>query len=228
MSIEVTGNNRPGKPALAVVATAALLALTLAGAAWLTKERTRPIFLGAVGGVARVPGLQIAWPEGWRPVPLPSRRGPIVAAVSDQNADGGAEQILALLRIQASDGPVRPDQAARLLWEAVARHMRFAAAIPEARSRTTMAGQPAFQIRYAVVHQGKPRWVVIRANSESTGRVLGLMLLSPQQITPADERLIDAVGESMQFGQTEAAPDESRFEGPEADEDEPVRHPQPI
>jgi hypothetical protein len=117
MSIEVTGNFRPGKPTLAIVVSAVLLVLTLAGAAALSYVRNRPVELTSPQNVPAVPGLKVAWPKNWPSVQPPTRTGPIVAGVRQGTGRGSPDNALFLLAERVSDSYVPPQFAAPLLLQ---------------------------------------------------------------------------------------------------------------
>lgn len=202
MSIEVSGISRPARPALAVVVTAILLALTISGAAWLTFTRNQPIALGQVHRVEGIGGVLIAWPEGWVAQRLSVRSGAPLIAVAEKQ-DQAAQRILILAARQVADEAVAPEQAATALLDSAARQLNFKVPPQKmARAEGTLAGLPAVQVQLRVRYQEEVYWLEIRAVSQENGRAVGLLMLSPEQFTPTDARIMDAVSESMELTQS--------------------------
>lgn len=225
MLTEVSGNSRPGRPVLAVVVSAVLLVSTLAGAAWLTSVRNRPIALGQPHRVEGIPGVLIAWPQNWSPVRPRALAGAPLTAYTDK--PGSPDQrLLILLARRVSDETVEPPQAAEALLGWAGRQMGFEL-YPQRWmiGAGTMAGLPAFQISCPVVLKYPTRlaWLQLRAVSEPNGRAVALLLISPEQITPGDDQVMDAVGDSMQLAQS-SPPAKSKIP-PAEDEDSSPREP---
>jgi hypothetical protein len=210
MSIQVTGNARPGRPALAIAVSGVLLAGTLLGAAGLTYVRNRPVPLKPVQDVRAIPGLRMAWPDKWNPAPVPPRAGPVVAGVAQPSSSQGQDKVLYLLTERVSNSYVSPRYAAPHVLQSAARQLRIAALSEDFLvSPDKLAGQPAFQIEYQVHLQRRVYWAVLRVASEPDGSAMGLLLLSSEQMSPATKRILDQVASSMQlkrlsFDMTEA------------------------
>ena len=199
MSIEVTSNYRPARPNLAIVVSALLLALTLAGAWALTKVRNRPVSLATAQNVPSVQGLRMAWPVGWTPVRLLGEHGPIVAGFSD-GSRAGASTMLFLLAERVSDTYVSPKYATSHVLQSAARQLGFELLSPHfVSSMGEMLGRPAFQIKYAVNYRQHIYWSVLRVVSEPNGMTIGLLLLTGEQMSPASERIVEAVSSSMEL-----------------------------
>lgn len=220
MLIEVSGNSRPAKPALAVIVTALLLVLTIGGAAWLTRARNHPISLGQVHAVDGIPGVRIAWPEDWKPRRLPTRPGAPIVAVEEGEQQQRAPRVLILLAKRVADEAVAPEDAVRNLVD-VTRQLGFRPAALGPAAETTMAGLPAIEVRYPVRYQDEVWWLQMRTICEPNGRAIGLILLCPDQITPSDERVMDVVGESMKL--VDRAP--AKKPPADAEEERPVGQP---
>ncbi len=200
MSIEITGNSRPGRPVLALVVSGLLLVGTLAGAAALTYVRNHPVSLTATQNVPAVPGLRMAWPVGWLPLSLPAQPGPAVAGLVEPGGPGQPRKVLYLLSERISDMYLSPQYAAAHLLGAVGQQLGLVPATSEsASSIEEMLGEPAFQIKYAAYFQRQVFWVVLRVVSGPDGQAIGLMLLSNERTSPAVERTLDAVAETMQM-----------------------------
>lgn len=201
MLIEVSGNSRPAKPALAIVVTATLLLLTITGAAWLSRVRNHPVNLGAPHLVQGIQGVRIAWPEGWQPFRMPARTRTAMVAVAEPDQEQ-SHRILILLARRMPEAETSPDQAARSLLEVTS----MLGLRPVTRqlpvSQGAMAGLPAAQVRFPVQYQDQLFWLELRAVCESGGRAIGLVLLCPDQISPADEAVLDKVSDSLQLSQS--------------------------
>lgn len=216
MRIEVSANSRPGKPALAVILSAALLVLTLGGAWWLTAARSQPVSLQDPQPVRALPGVKIRWPDGWQTVNLTRAPGPLVTTVGDVD-DRRIRGIMGLLYRDFGE-PVHPQRVALHMLQAVQQQLGMGRAPGQiALASGTMIDLPAIQIRTPVFWQEQVWWLQIRIAVDTDGRAHGLMLLTPQQIGPAEDRLLDAVTESLQVpkrGPAEYAPDEDVPAGP--------------
>ncbi len=202
---------------MAVTVSALLLVLTLAGAAWLTAVRTRPLALGPVHNAQGIPGVRIAWPDGWspyRPAALPGVHLTAVAQISDKQI----RRLLMLATGPVSSKVIPPERAAVEMLQIAGqtlglRTFRQHWMIAEG----TMAGLPAFQIRCPVRYPNNDiGWLQVRAVCQRNGRPAGLLLLSPEQITPEDNRIMDAVADSIEFTQTPDVTRHSRSSGSDA------------
>jgi hypothetical protein len=199
MSIEVTSNYRPARPNLAIVVSGILLALTLAGAGALTYVRKHPISLATAQNVPGVQGLRMAWPEDWAPVRLLGGPGPIIAGFAS-GGRGGTSTMLFLVAERVSDTYVSPRYAASHVLQLAARQLGFVAVSDQfVSSAEEMLGRPAFQIKYAVNYRQHVFWSVLRVVGEPSGMAIGLLLLTDEQISPASERIVDAVANSMEL-----------------------------
>ncbi len=192
MSIEVTGNYRPGRPKLAILVSAGMLLLVVAGAAIITQARNRPIRLTPLRQVPQVPGLSMAWPADWEEIRLPSNEGPAVAAVRSN------QRILMLLYEPIDNRRVPPGDAAMSLLQGVARQLGIRRARDVAAARSELLGEPAIDLRYVANFGGTLLLAQLRGTA-ANGAIAGLLLLTPEQISPADERLFNEVAASMQI-----------------------------
>ncbi len=207
MSIEVTGNMRPGKPPLAVAVSGLLLVSTLIGAAALTHARNRPISLTPTRPVPAVRGLSMGWPQGWLPIDLAGRTGPAISGVV-LTTGTIPDKVLFLLSDRVSDSYVSPQYAAIHVLKSAGSQLAISpvsqdpsASVVIAASPAEMLGRPAFQLAYPVYFRRQMYWALLRVASEPNGQIIGLLLLTHERTTPSTERILDHVSESMQYEQ---------------------------
>jgi hypothetical protein len=185
--------------------SAALLVLTLAGAASLTYVRNHPVALTPPQDVPAVPGLKMAWPLNWTPIPLANRSGPVVAGVSRTAGPGAPDNALFLLAERVSDTYVSPQYVAPLLLRSLTRQLGFTAIVSElAVGPAELAGRPAYQIEFVVYFRQRTFWAALRTAGEPNGQILGLLLLSDEPISPAAKRLLNTVSDSMELSRPAA------------------------
>jgi hypothetical protein len=200
MSIEVTGHSRPGKPTLAIVVSALLLILTLAGATAVSYVRNRPVALTPVQDVPAVPGLKMAWPKNWTSVQLPSHRGPVVKGFTRGAAREPSDGALFLLAMRVSDSYVPPQYAAPHLLHAATQQLGLTPVVNAiAAGPAELMGRPAFQMACSVYSRQRLFWALLRVACEPNGQAMGLLLLSEEPISPATRRVLNQVSDSMQF-----------------------------
>lgn len=198
MSIQVTGNSRPGKPVLAITVSGLLLVGTVLGAAALTHVRNRPVPLKPAQDMQAVRGLRMAWPQDWPPAQLPPRTGPVVFGVTQPSASGSKERALFLLAERVGDSYVSPQYAATHVLQSAARQLGLQIAPGDlVASPAQLAGRPAVQIEYRVELRRQAFWAALRVAGEPNGMAIGLLLLSGEQMSPAAKRILDGVADSM-------------------------------